>query len=147
MTKDSNNISGLNVLEECPNKNCSGIYGEGEKTDNIYKYINKSVDTRNDLRNYQRGWKEVAFVPAYTYAKFRIRWTRTDFPQEFMKPNDPGNNPEGCKRGYFAIDEEAITKSPGYVYHCHILRHEDNDMMRPIMVQPSGCDKTLLSWR
>ena len=26
---------------------------------------------------------------------------------------------------------------PGFVYHCHILPHEDNEMMRPYMLQPS----------
>jgi len=26
---------------------------------------------------------------------------------------------------------------PGYVWHCHIVEHEDNDMMRPLNVQPS----------
>jgi spore coat protein A len=24
------------------------------------------------------------------------------------------------------------TAGPGFVWHCHILDHEDNDMMRPI---------------
>ena len=27
---------------------------------------------------------------------------------------------------------------PGYVWHCHIIDHEDMDMMRPLMVQPSS---------
>ena len=26
------------------------------------------------------------------------------------------------------------TKGPGYVWHCHILDHEDNDMMRPMTI-------------
>jgi hypothetical protein len=26
------------------------------------------------------------------------------------------------------------TKGPGYVWHCHILDHEDNDMMRPMQI-------------
>ncbi|CAI5529266.1 unnamed protein product [Closterium sp. Naga37s-1] len=26
------------------------------------------------------------------------------------------------------------TRGPGYVWHCHILEHEDNDMMRPLIV-------------
>jgi hypothetical protein len=26
---------------------------------------------------------------------------------------------------------------PGFVYHCHILPHEDNEMMRPYMLLPS----------
>lgn len=27
------------------------------------------------------------------------------------------------------------TQGPGYIWHCHILDHEDNDMMRPYNVQ------------
>ncbi|CAI5494577.1 unnamed protein product [Closterium sp. Naga37s-1] len=27
---------------------------------------------------------------------------------------------------------------PGYVYHCHMLDHEDNDMMRPFKIVPNG---------
>jgi hypothetical protein len=30
------------------------------------------------------------------------------------------------------------TAGPGYVWHCHIIDHEDNEMMRPYMVIPSG---------
>jgi FtsP/CotA-like multicopper oxidase with cupredoxin domain len=26
------------------------------------------------------------------------------------------------------------TYGPGYVWHCHILDHEDNEMMRPYIV-------------
>jgi len=26
------------------------------------------------------------------------------------------------------------TSGPGYVWHCHILDHEDNEMMRPYVV-------------
>jgi hypothetical protein len=26
------------------------------------------------------------------------------------------------------------TAGPGYVWHCHILDHEDNDMMRPMVI-------------
>jgi spore coat protein A, manganese oxidase len=29
-----------------------------------------------------------------------------------------------------------VTTAQTYVYHCHILEHEDNDMMRPFTVQP-----------
>ena len=28
------------------------------------------------------------------------------------------------------------TAAPGYVWHCHILDHEDNEMMRPNEVRP-----------
>jgi spore coat protein A, manganese oxidase len=29
-----------------------------------------------------------------------------------------------------------VTEAQIYVYHCHILEHEDNDMMRPFTVVP-----------
>ena len=32
----------------------------------------------------------------------------------------------------FAFD---ATAAPGYVWHCHILEHEENDMMRPLLMQ------------
>lgn len=38
-------------------------------------------DMEEYLLEYQRGWKETFAVPAYAYAKIRIRWTRTDYPQ------------------------------------------------------------------
>ena len=28
------------------------------------------------------------------------------------------------------------SQGPGYVWHCHILDHEDNEMMRPYLVAP-----------
>jgi FtsP/CotA-like multicopper oxidase with cupredoxin domain len=27
------------------------------------------------------------------------------------------------------------TAEPGYVWHCHILEHEDNEMMRPYAIR------------
>lgn len=42
-------------------------------------------------------------------------------------------NPECVKVGvnYFPFDP---TEFPGYVWHCHMLDHEDNEMMRPMQV-------------
>lgn len=57
------------------------------------------------LPNYKRGWKEVFYIPAFTYARIRIRWTRPDFPMSLMNPMDPGNNPNGCAQKYFHIEE------------------------------------------
>jgi hypothetical protein len=38
---------------------------------------------------------------------------------------------------YFNIPEDQLMEFPGFVYHCHLLPHEDNEMMRPIMLQSS----------
>jgi spore coat protein A len=32
------------------------------------------------------------------------------------------------------IDGSATVLPAEYVYHCHILEHEENDMMRPFLV-------------
>jgi spore coat protein A, manganese oxidase len=42
----------------------------------------------------------------------------------------PVDTPLGSTSGtnYFTFD---TTVGPGYVWHCHILDHEDNEMMRP----------------
>jgi len=39
----------------------------------------------------------------------------------------------------FAFD---ATAEPGYVWHCHISEHEDNDMMRPYMLVPAAAATT-----
>jgi hypothetical protein len=60
-------------------------------------------------------------VPPFTVTRIRIRFA----PQEVPESNlFPGKNT-------FPFDP---TKGPGYVWHCHILDHEDNDMMRPMKI-------------
>ncbi len=55
---------------------------------------------------------------------YRIRWAKSDY-----------NETEGKWGRYFNIPADQLIEYPGYVYHCHILPHEDNEMMRPIMLQ------------
>lgn len=38
------------------------------------------------------------------------------------------------KYPFFNIPEDQLIEFPGFVYHCHILPHEDNEMMRPFML-------------
>lgn len=33
------------------------------------------------------------------------------------------------------------SKGPGYVWHCHILEHKDNEMMRPYKVESTSIRK------
>ena len=54
----------------------------------------------------------------------RIRWTKTDFQND-------------TNEAYFHKDEKNLIEFPGFVYHCHFLPHEDHEMMRPIMMEPS----------
>ena len=70
----------------------------------------------------------------------------TPFATGPMEPPDPTER--GFKDtvkvdpGYFTTVRakyelpEGVTAPQSYVYHCHILEHEDNDMMRPFTVTP-----------
>jgi spore coat protein A, manganese oxidase len=79
---------------------------------------------------YEFGWKDVwAMLPGQV-TRIAVRIA----PQNLaVKAVGPGDN-------FFAFDPAATLKTidsfgypggPGYVWHCHILDHEDNEMMRP----------------
>jgi hypothetical protein len=74
----------------------------------------------------ESGWKDTFVAPPGKVTRVRIR-----FAPQYTKEADlvPGFNP-------FPFDS---TAGPGYVWHCHILDHEDNDMMRPMkMTMPAA---------
>ncbi len=54
----------------------------------------------------------------------RIRWAPQDSPVSGSNAPRPGVNK-------YSFDP---TFGPGYVWHCHIIDHEDNEMMRPYKV-------------
>jgi len=71
----------------------------------------------------EAGWKDtLKMFPGQT-TRIAIRWSPTEVPVNGVAP---GQNK-------FAFDS---TKGPGYVWHCHILDHEDNEMMRPYAPTP-----------
>jgi len=69
----------------------------------------------------ESGWKDVFLAPPFMVTRVRLR-----FAPQAVKESDlfPGKNT-------FPFDP---TEGPGYVWHCHILDHEDNDMMRPMAI-------------
>ena len=64
----------------------------------------------------EQGWKDTTLVYAGEVSIIRIRFTEQD------------GSP-------FPFD---ATEGPGYVWHCHLLEHEDNEMMRPYIVVSSA---------
>jgi FtsP/CotA-like multicopper oxidase with cupredoxin domain len=69
----------------------------------------------------ESGWKDTFVAPPGKVTRVLIRFA----PQYSKEANlVPGVNP-------FPFDP---TAGPGYVWHCHILDHEDNDMMRPMKI-------------
>ncbi|KAF3953851.1 hypothetical protein CMV_020737 [Castanea mollissima] len=60
---------------------------------------------------YEKGWKNVYKMKPGAVTKILVRFS-------YIHSNES-----------YAFD---ATSEPGYVYHCHILDHEDNAMMRPL---------------
>jgi FtsP/CotA-like multicopper oxidase with cupredoxin domain len=71
----------------------------------------------------ENGWKDTVIMYPNEVTRIAVRWAPTDLPATTF-PNDPTAvfpfNPNG---------------GHGFVWHCHIIDHEDNEMMRPDQVQ------------
>jgi spore coat protein A len=64
----------------------------------------------------EQAWKDTVTVNSGEAVVIRLRWAEqngTPFPFD-------------------------ATAGPGYVWHCHLLEHEDNEMMRPYVVVPAS---------
>jgi spore coat protein A len=68
----------------------------------------------------EQAWKDTITVYSGEVVTIRMRWT-----QQNGSP--------------FLFD---ATAGPGYVWHCHLLEHEDNEMMRPYVVVSAGPNMT-----
>lgn len=71
----------------------------------------------------ERGWKDVIKAFPGEIMTYMVRFAPTELPIWWPK-----------RLSLFGFDP---SKGPGYVWHCHIVEHEDNDMMRPMDVQPN----------
>jgi FtsP/CotA-like multicopper oxidase with cupredoxin domain len=75
----------------------------------------------------ETGWKDTAKAPPEHVTRIVARWAPQETPTGGVRP---GQN-------QFPMDVEFPTSrdtftSAGYVWHCHMLGHEDRDMMRPM---------------
>jgi FtsP/CotA-like multicopper oxidase with cupredoxin domain len=68
------------------------------------------------------GWKDTLKILPFEVTTVAIRWAPTT--------TAVNNVSAGVNR--FAFDP--TSGGPGYVWHCHILDHEDNEMMRSYLV-------------
>lgn len=69
----------------------------------------------------ESGWKDTAKAFPGKVTRLLVRWTPTSIPNWLTKPG----------WSWYSFDP---TAGPGYVWHCHIIDHEDNEMMRPYKV-------------
>lgn len=70
------------------------------------------------------GWKDTLRMNPGQVTRILVRFTPQKIPSGASKPGE----------NLYPFDPSA---GPGYVWHCHILDHEDNEMMRPYKVRNS----------
>jgi FtsP/CotA-like multicopper oxidase with cupredoxin domain len=71
----------------------------------------------------ESGWKDTIFTPVNMVTRLRIRWA--------IQLPVPAQVPVGTNT--FPINP---VFGIGYIWHCHLVEHEDNEMMRPLTVIP-----------
>lgn len=77
----------------------------------------------------EAGWKDTVIMYPGQVTRILVRWAPTDLPANTLAAN-----------AYFPFDPNG---GHGYVWHCHIIDHEDNEMMRPDEVMPNeGATRT-----
>lgn len=81
------------------------------------------LGTPQPSKAYEAGWKDTIIVPPGMVTRIVIRFAPTNTPV-FSLP---------AKAAYI-FDPSLGT---GYVWHCHIIDHEDNEMMRPYTLVPN----------
>jgi spore coat protein A len=69
----------------------------------------------------EAGWKDTIMAPPEMVTRIIVRWAPTDLPID--APDEDR---------YYPFDPSS---EEGYVWHCHIIDHEDNEMMRPDIVE------------
>jgi spore coat protein A, manganese oxidase len=71
----------------------------------------------------EAGWKDVVRAMPGQVTRFVVRWGPTDVPAD-----------QPPAKVTLPFDPAAL--GGGYVWHCHIVDHEDNEMMRPDKIDP-----------
>jgi len=72
----------------------------------------------------EHTWKDTIQTPPGYITVIRVRWAPQDAPTTGHYAPRAGIN-------LYPFDPPT---GPGYVWHCHIVDHEDNEMMRPYKV-------------
>jgi FtsP/CotA-like multicopper oxidase with cupredoxin domain len=70
----------------------------------------------------EAGWKDTFVVPPGMVTRFVVRWAPTELPVTAASADR-----------HYPFDPNGATMH-GYVWHCHIIDHEDQEMMRPDVV-------------
>jgi len=82
------------------------------------------------------GWKDTVMMHPGEVTRIRIRFAPVEAPISGPGAPVPGINPYAPTFDPTAPHGtgEGGPVVYGYVWHCHILDHEDNEMMRPLLI-------------
>lgn len=86
-------------------------------TRNVASLSNYLTGTAASTQPEEQGWKDTLTVYSGEVVTIRVRFA----------PQDGST---------YTFDASA---GPGYVWHCHLLEHEDHEMMRPYKITSSAC--------
>jgi spore coat protein A len=83
------------------------------------------------------GWKDTVMVPPGMVTRFVVRFAPTEYAANATNVGYPFSPNDGTNG--------SVNDSHGYVWHCHIIDHEDNEMMRQHVVSPNlGLTRTVV---
>jgi hypothetical protein len=71
----------------------------------------------------EAGWKDTVMMLPGQVTRIAVRWAPMSLPASTPAAD-----------AFYAFNPDG---GHGYVWHCHIIDHEDNEMMRPTSVQPN----------
>jgi FtsP/CotA-like multicopper oxidase with cupredoxin domain len=71
----------------------------------------------------EAGWKDTVIMYPGQVTRIAVRWAPTIYPATTLPAE-----------AFYSFDPNG---GHGYVWHCHIVDHEDNEMMRPTSVIPN----------
>ncbi|MEK6195786.1 MAG: multicopper oxidase domain-containing protein, partial [Deltaproteobacteria bacterium] len=83
----------------------------------------------------ETGWKDTVITYPGEVTRIAVRWAPTEMPATGVGAPELGEN------SYEGFDPTELEGGVGYVWHCHIIDHEDNEMMRSYVV---GTDRQLV---
>ncbi|HEX7670713.1 MAG TPA: multicopper oxidase domain-containing protein [Polyangiaceae bacterium] len=92
------------------------------------------LGTRSPPDANEQGWKDTVVINPGTVTRLALRFAPQGVPVGGVSPGQNLFAFDPTLTDHSARDSHGNPGAFGYVWHCHILEHEDNEMMRPYAV-------------
>jgi hypothetical protein len=98
-----------------------------DRTNHVLKplryYLSTNTAELNPAQPFESGPKDVVHAAPYAVTRIVMTWPTNEIFYTTPSAKSGDTNTNGR-----------------YIYHCHILDHEDNDMMRPMQLRSPGTE-------